>query len=170
VDTPDGPRQAMWRNQRFPDDAPGFPALFSCGHLTPELIYRREWMAHPNGALGVTEIIMVHPEPGAMAVGHARLVGTDNVRLDPDGLTANWGATRFRILSPSGAANRFPGVKLPSVPPEGRLIGAAVAVASLRMAGTILDRNGIAAARTTSGGIVPLGVVASAVIIEFRES
>jgi hypothetical protein len=170
VDTPDGPRRASWRNQRFPDDAPGLPALFSCGHLTPSLVYRPEWMDHPNGALGVTEIVMVHPQPGLLAAAHARLVGSHRVQVTPEGLAVRWGSATFRILSPAGAANHYPSAALPGVPSEGCLIGATVRVASLPVAAAILDRNGIVTARSPLGGLVPLGDVAVGTVIEFRES
>jgi hypothetical protein len=169
VDTPDGPRRASWRNQRFPDDAPGLPALFSCGHLTRSLVYRPGWMEHPNGALGVTEVVMVHPRPESVAADHARLVGPDRVEVTAEGVAARWGSATFHILSPAGAAARYPGAVLPIVPRAGCLIGATVVVASLPAATAILDRNGIATIRSARGGIVPLGDAAAGMILEFRE-
>ncbi|MEA2542456.1 MAG: hypothetical protein QOH35_3822 [Acidobacteriaceae bacterium] len=169
VDTPDGPRRASWRNQRFPDDAPGLPALFSCGHLTRSLVYRPGWMEHPNGALGVTEVVMVHPRPESVAADHARLVGPDRVEVTAEGVAARWGSATFHILSPAGAAARYPGAALPIVPRAGCLIGATVVVASLPAATAILDRNGIATIRSARGGIVPLGDAAAGMILEFRE-
>ncbi|SEC97639.1 VOC family protein [Bradyrhizobium erythrophlei] len=169
VDTPDGPRHASWRNQRFPDDAPGLPALFSCGHLNRSLVYRPQWMDHPNGALGLTEIVMTHPEPRSLAEAHARLVGPHRVQDTEKGIVAQWGSITFSILSPDEVANRYPSVVVPVIPSAGSIVGATVAVASLRATAAILQQNGIATAKTPFEGIVPVGQPPVGTILEFRE-
>ena len=39
--------------------------VYFCQHLTPELVFRREWRGHPNGAVGLSalHLIDVAPEP-----------------------------------------------------------------------------------------------------------
>jgi hypothetical protein len=39
--------------------------VYFCQHLTPELVFRREWQSHPNGAAGLSalHLIDVAPEP-----------------------------------------------------------------------------------------------------------
>jgi hypothetical protein len=127
-------------------------------------------MDHPNGALGVTEIVLVHPQPESLAAVYVRLLGGNNVGTDRDGLTARCGSALFRILSPTGAVGRFPRIALPTIPPEGCLIGATVAVASLPEVTAILDRNGIATSTSAFGGVVPVNGAANGVILEFQET
>lgn len=44
---------ARFRTVRLPPET--FPAgrIYFCQHLTPELVWRQEWMEHPNGFLGI---------------------------------------------------------------------------------------------------------------------
>jgi hypothetical protein len=126
-------------------------------------------MDHPNGALGVTEIVMVHPEPQLLAEAHARLVGPHRVQVTKEGIEAQWGSITFHILSPDGVTDRYPGVVMPITPPAGSLVGATVVVASLPATAAILQHGGIATAKTPLGGIVPLGEAPVGTILEFRE-
>src|SRR3954468_1548735 len=38
-----------------PEETPGLDC-FICAHLTPQLMRRPEWLAHPNGATGLNSI------------------------------------------------------------------------------------------------------------------
>lgn len=54
---------ARFRTVRFPPET--FPAgrVYFCEHLTPELVWRPEWMAHPNGFLAIDSFTVSSPEP-----------------------------------------------------------------------------------------------------------
>jgi len=49
--------------------ANAFPAgrLYFCEHLTPELIWRDEWLTHPGRITGLAELVIVTPDAGAAA-------------------------------------------------------------------------------------------------------
>jgi len=51
-----------------PDQLPGGRVYF-CQHLTPELVFRDEWRAHPNGAYALERLHLI----GAPADAYARL-------------------------------------------------------------------------------------------------
>lgn len=57
-----------FRAVRFPPET--FPAgrVYFCQHLTPELVWRPEWMEHPNGFLGIDRFTVEAPD----AEGEAR--------------------------------------------------------------------------------------------------
>ncbi len=44
-----------------PDETPALDC-FVCGHLTPDLVRRTEWLTHPNGALGVQSLHLIVAE------------------------------------------------------------------------------------------------------------
>jgi hypothetical protein len=170
VDTPDGPRRAAWRNQRFPEDAPSLPSIFTCGHQTPELVYLPGAEVHPKGARRLTEMILVHPIPGTLKDIYARLFGDAAVSEDTAGLTVQVGSTVFRILTPAGFAARFPGVPLGKLPERGRFVGVVLAVDSTQKVAALLAQEGIATTASAEGGLVPSPDAASGLVLEFREA
>lgn len=73
---------ARFRTVRFPPQT--FPAgrVYFCEHLTPELVWRPEWMAHPNGFLAIDSFTVSSPEPEAEA---RRLASAFASAAQPDG-------------------------------------------------------------------------------------
>lgn len=76
--------EARFRTVRFPPDA--FPGgrVYFCQHLTPELVWREEWLSHPNGFIGIDRFVVESPEAEAMAARFAAAVGRE-ARQDPCG-------------------------------------------------------------------------------------
>ena len=53
---------ARFRTVRFPlDTFPGGRVYF-CQHLTPELVWREEWLSHPNGFCGIDRFVIESPD------------------------------------------------------------------------------------------------------------
>jgi catechol 2,3-dioxygenase-like lactoylglutathione lyase family enzyme len=122
-------------------DAPGLLTTVICGHLTPEIIRREEWLAHPNGAMGVLSITAVVAEPRALKPAYERLLGPDAVSEIEGGLGIAFGiGSALEILAPAAAARRglvLAGAKLPYLP------AMSVAVRDLRATRAVLERNGV---------------------------
>lgn len=59
--------EARFRTVRLP--AGLFPAgrVYHCEHLTPDLVWRPEWFAHPNGFAGLDGVTVESPTPDAEA-------------------------------------------------------------------------------------------------------
>lgn len=47
--------------------------VYACRHLTPELVWRPEWMAHPNRVRGIASLLVVDKDPVQAAADYARL-------------------------------------------------------------------------------------------------
>ena len=47
--------------------------VYACKHLTPELVWRPEWMAHPNGVRGIAGMLVVDEEPVQAAASYDRV-------------------------------------------------------------------------------------------------
>ena len=60
-------RDARFRTVRVAAEL--FPAgrVYFCQHLTPELVWREEWLEHPNGFAGFDRIEVASPEPETAA-------------------------------------------------------------------------------------------------------
>lgn len=76
---------ARFRTVRLPPET--FPAgrVYFCEHLTPELVWRDEWMTHPNGFCAIDAFTIASPHPEAEA---RRLASAFASAAQPDG--AGW--------------------------------------------------------------------------------
>lgn len=83
---PEGTQEAAFSITRFaPGTLPGLEA-FVCQHHTPALVWRAEWMHHPNGALGIQAISVVVADPQGAIHHYQRLLGGDAVPI-PGGVS-----------------------------------------------------------------------------------
>ncbi len=73
--------------------------LFTCHHLTPELVWRPDFLRHPNGAGGVTTVHGAFADPDGERRAYRELFG-----LPPDGRDPRLGPTRlvFGAAGPLG--------------------------------------------------------------------
>src|SRR5450830_507437 len=69
--------------------------VYACRHFTPELVWRPEWMAHPNGVHGISRMLVVDKDPAQAAKGYGLMGrwGTDFSLefTDADSLPARFG-------------------------------------------------------------------------------
>ncbi|RXF68504.1 VOC family protein [Hansschlegelia zhihuaiae] len=83
-----------------------FPAgrVYFCEHLTPELVWRTEWLSHPNGFVGMDRIEVMSTAPAADAARYAAAAGST-----PESTTAGWsvGLDDFSIDVVAGGGPRF---------------------------------------------------------------
>ena len=70
-----GEAEARFRTVRLP--AGLFPAgrVYHCEHLTPDLVWRPEWFAHPNGFTGLDGVTVESPKPDVEAHLYAAACG-----------------------------------------------------------------------------------------------
>jgi len=92
--------QVRFRAVRMPDAA-SFGRVYFCQHLTPELVWRREWMHHPNGAIALTKVSIAAGSPSGSADIFRRLFGPETVSCGSSAsckLTA--GAVTIELVEP----------------------------------------------------------------------
>jgi hypothetical protein len=144
--------------------------VYFCEHLTPELIWRREWQAHPNGAVGLARIALSVRDPNKVADVFdrmfgagivARATGQDGPHVLPAGKVAV-------ELWPRESLARALGDAMPN--PAGRadhmaLLG--VRVRTLRGTWETLKANGIQDTRVEPGRILVPPAEAMNVALEF---
>lgn len=63
---------ASFRTVRMKPDFFAGGRVYFCQHLTPELVWRPEWMDHPNGFRAIDLVEVESPDPGATADSFAR--------------------------------------------------------------------------------------------------
>lgn len=64
--------QVSFRNVRMMPDFFGGGRVYFCQHVTPDLVWRPEWMAHPNGFRAIDLVEVESPDPRATADRFAR--------------------------------------------------------------------------------------------------
>ncbi len=110
---PDG-AQAQFERLPLPDAPEGRIQLIR--HLTREAIWQEWFMAHPNNAVALEEVVLAVPAPAETAARFSRLAGLP-VTPDPaGGFALALPRGRVRIVPPDAVARIFPGVAPPAVP------------------------------------------------------
>jgi len=86
------------------------PALdcFICGHLTPELVRRPDWLVHPNGVTGIKAVHLVADDPAALIPAYRRLFGDEHVTTTVRGIEVETGRNRLIFGRPSMSAGDVP--------------------------------------------------------------
>jgi hypothetical protein len=94
-----------------PEETPSLDC-FICGHLTPELVRRPEWLVHPGGVTGIAAVHLVTEDPGALAAAYRRLFGDERVAATVRGLEVDTGRNRlvFTRRAMSGTDIRPPAI------------------------------------------------------------
>jgi catechol 2,3-dioxygenase-like lactoylglutathione lyase family enzyme len=82
---------------------------FICGHLTPELVRRPEWIAHANGVTGIKAVHILAAEPLPLGTAYRRLFGSDRVAVVEGGVTVDTGRNTLSFTTPNAFHTAFPG-------------------------------------------------------------
>jgi catechol 2,3-dioxygenase-like lactoylglutathione lyase family enzyme len=72
-------RDARFRTTRLDHDKIAMGRVYFCEHLTPELVWRPEWLTHPNGACAITRVVVATAEPRRAAALFRDLFGGEAV-------------------------------------------------------------------------------------------
>jgi len=90
-----------------PDETPALDC-FICGQLTPELVRRPAWLAHPNGVTGIKAVHLVAEDPAALASAYRRLFGEDRVAATVRGVEVDTGRNRLVFARPALSGTDIP--------------------------------------------------------------
>ena len=67
--------EARFATVRFPREAIEGGRLYFCQHLTPQFVWRPQWMQHANGATGIKRFIIVVANPAREAARYKAMLG-----------------------------------------------------------------------------------------------
>jgi catechol 2,3-dioxygenase-like lactoylglutathione lyase family enzyme len=96
-----------------PAETPGLDC-FICAHLTPELMRRPGWLAHPNGATGLKgiDVLVEHTTP--LLPAYDRLFGIQQVTTTDTVASIRVGRHRLAFSTPDDFVTMHPGIDLDS--------------------------------------------------------
>lgn len=103
----DGPRDAVFRTVRVPNDAVAAGRLYFCHHLTRDLVWRDEWRHHPNGVVGVARAVIAEAHPAMLCGLLAQMFGEDALTPIQGGARLAVGLSSFDIVTPSALHDAY---------------------------------------------------------------
>ena len=153
VALPGGAQDARFKVIRVSGDVVQNGRTFFCHHDTPELVYRPEWQAHPNGVTDIVEFAIASNEPARTAAVYDQIFGPDLLTPIQGGVSFRAGAATVLVLEPAAIAERYAGAAAVSEDGSDRMVALTFKVASLATPRALFDAAAISY-RPCAGGIV----------------
>ena len=94
-----------------PDETPGLDS-FLCSHLTPALMRRPEWLAHPNGAIGLRAVHVLVESTAPLLPAYDRLFGIVQVTTTDSVAVVHIGRQRLVFSTPDDFQTMHPGIEI----------------------------------------------------------
>lgn len=142
IATPEGERVAEFGIVRVATGAVPWLKLFFCRHYSRDLVWRPEWLRHPNGARRIEEIVAVDETPAAAADILKRLAGDAAVSVASDEARARLAATALLVLSPQRFADWSGGLDLATARSRKGFVGISLSVDDLGQATSLIEDSG----------------------------
>lgn len=130
--------------------------FFACQHHHPEDFYAAEWQVHPNGAVGVSGVIMVAENPAAHAEFLSALTGQRDMLATSMGIDLEVADEQsIEVLTGAAVAHRFGLSALGRGDGEPRIAGCRIAVRDMAAVEEIFEDNDVPAERVGRRLVVP---------------
>ncbi len=164
---PDGSAVTVAFSLAFVTD-PRMPeaAFFTCQQHAPEVFWKPDYQRHPNGAIAVSEVVMVADDPAAFAGLFRKLQGPESVAAAEGALQVATALGRVTLLDRRRFAARFPDLPVPRAPDTPHFAGYRVTVADLARAEALL-RQAALPVRREAGSLRIAPADAFGVVLEF---
>jgi len=147
------------------DETPGLDS-FLCGHLTPELMRQPEWLAHPNGAVGLKAVHVVVDSTALLLQAYDRLFGIVQVTTTDAVATVHIGQQRLVFSTPDDFQTMHPGIDLGSAFTPPGIVVLEVGVERLQHTSDCLTRQQVSFDVMPDGSLaVPAGEATGAVLL-----
>lgn len=98
---------ARFRTVRTAPDLFEAGRVYYCQHFTPELVWHRPWMSHPNGVRGLSELVVVTSNVEADAPLYAKAAQSSAERQGDDWTIALSRSFRLTLMSPARYRERY---------------------------------------------------------------
>ena len=149
-----------------PEETPALDC-FICGHLTPELVRRPEWLAHPNGATGIKTVHLLSEAPSGLAPAYRRLFGEDRVAETANRVAVDTGRNTLSFATPEAFRAAHPEIAVPAGFPLPGIVALELAVENPRQTAAYLCRAGVGLAESRDGRLAVPASEANGIAILF---
>jgi hypothetical protein len=100
-------RDARFRTTRLDPAKIAMGRVYFCEHRTPELVWRPEWQAHPNGARAIARVIVATADPRRTGSLFGALFGPESVAEEGAGCLVRAGAAQVELNTLDAIAEEF---------------------------------------------------------------
>lgn len=150
VQTATGEQMMRARTISFPPSGNPEGLLQIAQHDTPELIFQDRYMHHRNGAIALTEIVIVTETPDVYAARYERYTGHPGVQVANNHFVIDLGFSSVIVIDPACLETMIPGYQVPALP---FMAAFTVEVANLQLVCDVLSENDVPYTRA-SGTVV----------------
>ncbi len=147
-------------------DTPGL-STFTCQHLTPELVWRDEWMHHANGAKAVYAYTILHDDPASLAETYSKFYDITPV-LQSGQLIVETGGGKLIFCTPDDLSKLHPGLIWAYETTNGTIPVITIAVDKTDNCANHLVEKAIAHIRRDDGSILVQAGNAHGVALQFQ--
>jgi hypothetical protein len=151
VDTPQGPDVAAFTVVRLERGAMAEGRIQILAHRTENTVWQQRWLTHPNGALGLVDLVVVSADVAEAAARFERFTGH---RASPTkfGQAVALDRGQVQLLGREAFAAMLPEIPVPGLPFMGAY---ALRVQSLAAAEALLQREHLPMRRIGAALVVP---------------
>jgi Glyoxalase-like domain len=151
-----------------PDETPGLDS-FLCSHLTPALMRRPQWLAHPNGAIGLRAVHVLVESTAPLLPAYDRLFGIVQVTTTDAVAVVHIGRQRLVFSTPDDFQTMHPGIEIdPGFPTPG-IVALELGVERLQRTIDHLTQRHVAFGEMPGGTLAVPAREASGAVLLFSE-
>ncbi len=170
--TPYGPdgkesRKVIFHSYRFTTSVFTEAQFVYIEHPTRDVMWQPHLLEHPNGAIALDSLQLCSADAAATARKFAPLLGLEPAIVAPGEFEFRFTNSSMLVLSPEAWLARVPAAPLPPLPAP---VGFTVRTTSLRQTQDVLERNGVAFAAGSHGGIRVGAAHACGTVIHFIDN
>jgi Glyoxalase-like domain len=151
-----------------PDETPGLDS-FLCSHLTPELMRQPEWLAHPNGVVGLEAVHVLVDSTAPLLPAYDQLFGIVQVTTTDAVAMVQLGRQRLVFSTPDDFQTMHPGIDLSSGFSPPGIVALELGVDRLERTAEYLTRQPVAFDTMPDGSLAVPASEASGAILLFGE-
>ena len=169
LELPEGSVMPAFRLVQLPARSTPGLSLFLCQHLSPNLMRRKAWLQHANGAEALAAVTVVVEEPVRLAEAYDRLFGAGASVLTDDTLGVFTGRGVLLFVTPADLEVMHPNVPLGPTPALPYIAALSFAVRDPAAAAHHLREAGVPCVSGVEGAIRVAPAHANGVIVEFAQ-
>jgi catechol 2,3-dioxygenase-like lactoylglutathione lyase family enzyme len=169
LELPEGAVVPRFSLSSLPQDETPALDCFVCGHLTPDLVRRPEWLMHPNGVLGVQSLYLIVEDTVALLPAYDRLFGLHEVTTTDAVACVRIGSHRILFSTSDDFETMHPGIDLdPDFPAPG-IAALELATSDIARTADYLRQHQVAFAVLPDGRLAVPAREATGTILFFAE-
>ena len=169
LETEGGDSTLRFKNLHLPMNVTPGLKTFACEHLTRDMVWRPEWLSHPNGATGISAVTVVMESLDGVKDAYVRLFGAAAVSGEErrGNVIVDSGNDELWFVTPKTFPERHYDKTLDPHLPLPRLAALTLTVNEPQVAALYLSGQQVAFERETDGTVIVAAEEACGVLLEF---